>query len=204
SDIDFSTTPTTIHLRAETTKTRETRITHISAEATESLKDYLRRTYGWTENSPMGDSYIFMSNDRDYSNSAEYYKAVRSGCTTLQQSLLLIVKSIPELYLKNENGRNSIHFHAFRAWFKTQVTNAHQSDFAEALMGHKSLKLVYYRQNDKDRLKTYLEVESALTISDFTRFESSMEDLKAELASVKADLEMQKQRIERAEKYEIK
>jgi integrase len=42
--------------------------------------------------------------------------------------------------MKNDNGRNAIHFHAFRAWFKTQVTDCHQSDFAEALMGHTSLK----------------------------------------------------------------
>jgi len=201
SDIDFSTNPTTIHLRAETTKTRETRLTHISAEATKSLKDYLRRTHGWSENN-ITEGHIFMANNRDYSNPVEYNKAVRSGCTALQQSLLLIVRSIPELYQKNENGRNSIHFHAFRAWFKTQVTNAHQSDFAEALMGHKSLKLMYYRQNDKDRLKTYLEVESALTVSDYTKFDNSMEDLKSELAAMKIELEKQRQRIEMTEKYE--
>jgi len=42
SDVDF-TEPTTIIVRAETTKTRETRITHISSEATSALKDYLSR-----------------------------------------------------------------------------------------------------------------------------------------------------------------
>lgn len=203
SDIDFNTTPVTIHLRAETTKTRETRFTHISSEAAKSLKDYLRRAHGWSENSHM-EGHIFMANDRDYSNPDEYNKAVRSACTALQQSLLLIVRSIPELYQKNENGRNSVHFHAFRAWFKTQVTNAHQSDFAEALMGHKSIKLMYYRQNEKDRLKTYIEIEPALTISDFTRVESTMEDLKAELASMKIEIEKQRQRIEMTEKHDKK
>lgn len=201
SDIDFSTNPTTIHLRKETTKTRETRFTHISAEATKSLKDYLRRTCGWSEKSNM-EGHIFMANNRDYTNPEEYNKAARSACTALQQSLLLAVRSVPELCQKNENGRNSIHFHAFRAWFKTQVTNAHQSDFAEALMGHKSVKLMYFRQNAKDRLKTYLEVELAVTVSDFTRVENTMEDLRSELASVKLELEIQKKRIERTEKYE--
>lgn len=57
------------------------------------------------------------------------------------------VKGIPEIAMKNENGMNSVHFHAFRKWFKTQVTNAHQSDFAESLMGHMSRKLTYYYQN---------------------------------------------------------
>src|SRR6185437_72882 len=43
SDVDFTTNPTTIHLRRETTKTRESRFTCITAEATKLLKDYLRR-----------------------------------------------------------------------------------------------------------------------------------------------------------------
>lgn len=176
SDIDFSTNPTTIHLRKETTKTRETRFTHISAEATKSLKDYLVRTRGGLEKDSI-DDYIFMTNNRDYTNPEEYNKAVRSACTALQQSLLLIVRSIPDLYQKNENGRNSIHFHSFRAWFKTQVTNMHQSDFAEALMGHKSVKLMYFRQNANDRLKTYLEVEPSLTISDHTKFDKTLQAL---------------------------
>lgn len=202
SDIDFSTNPTTIYLRREITKTRETRFTHITTEATNSLKDYLRRTFGWTEESK-DDHHIFMNyitND----DPKTYHKAVMSAKVVLMTMMIKIVRSVPELSRKNENGRNNIHFHALRAWFKTQVTNTHQSDFAEALMGHKSIKLTYFRQNAKDRLKTYLGVEPSLTISDFTKIEATMEDLKTELASVKIELEKQRQRIEVAEKYEKK
>jgi len=199
SDIDFTTTPTTIYLRKEITKTRETRFTHITGEATNSLKDYLRRTFRWIEGSNE-NKYIFL-NCNDPSDNKLYHKAVMSAKVVLMTMVLRVVKSVPELSKKNENGRNNIHFHALRAWFKTQVTNAHQSDFAEALMGHKSIKLTYFRQNAKDRLKTYLEVEPSLTISDFTKVEATMEDLKTELASMKLELEKQKQRLEIAEKY---
>lgn len=201
-DIDFTTTPTTIKLRQETTKTRETRFTHISAEATNALKDYLHKTSGGTEEQ-RADKYIFLKYEGD-TQTAEYDRAVRTARSTFVEALELTIKKVPELSVKNENGRNRIHFHAFRAWFKTQVTNAHQSDFAEALMGHKSLKLLYYRQNPKDRQRIYLEVEPALTISDFTKVEATIEDLKAELASLKIELEKQRQRIEIAEKYERK
>ncbi|MDE2589316.1 MAG: hypothetical protein KGL95_06585, partial [Patescibacteria group bacterium] len=91
---------------------------------------------------------------------------------------------------------------AFRAWFKTQVTNAHQSDFAEALMGHTSVKLVYYRQNAKDRLKTYLEVEPALTVSDFTRVENTIEDLQKKVEFLTTELDKVMQWKEIAERYE--
>ena len=45
SDIDFSTNPTTIQVRKETTKTGATRFTHLTNEATRSLKDYLEKTF---------------------------------------------------------------------------------------------------------------------------------------------------------------
>lgn len=202
SDIDFTTTPTTIYLRKEITKTRDTRFTHITAEATNSLKDYLRRTFGWTEESKE-DKYIFL-NCKDPSDPKLYHKAVMSAKVVLMTMIFRVVKSVPELAKKNENGRNNIHFHALRAWFKTQVTNAHQSDFAEALMGHKSIKLTYYRQNAKDRLNTYLEVEAALTISDFTKVEVKIEEMKAELAAMKTKLEKVENWKEMADKYEIK
>lgn len=200
SDIDFSTNPTTIRLRNETTKTRETRFTCISAEATKSLKDYLGRKFSWLEGSKE-DRYIFMRN-QVYVDPKEYYRASKSAKDTLVQALWLTVKSVPELAMKNENGRNNVHFHAFRAWFKTQVTTAHQSDFAEALMGHTSVKLVYYRQNAKDRLKTYLEVEPALTVSDFTRVENTIEDLQKKVEFLTAELDKVMQWKEIAERYE--
>jgi integrase len=235
SDIDFSTTPTTIRIRKETTKTRETRFTCISAEATKSLKDYLRRTFGWVE-VYSEDRYIFLhtfeerleklrtghkkysdNNDQEsilsrmndlqviYESTNEeerYFKAVSSARATLEDMLTKVIVSIPELAKKLENGRNSIHFHAFRAWFKTQVTNAHQSDFAEALMGHKSIKLTYFRQNVKDRLKTYLEVESALTVSDFSAVENTIEGLQKQVEFLTTELEKVKQLHEVSERYE--
>ncbi len=206
SDIDLSTNPTTILIRADTTKTRETRITHISSEATRALKDYLARE------SKKNDDYLFLitSEERlkqlrerlaknDYTNHAFrikdenrlpklesqikntrkdvlYVKNVKISRHNMESQLLRLLKDIPDLNAKNENGRFSIHFHAFRAWFKTQVTDAHQSDFAEALIGHKSIKLVYYRQNDESRAKIYLEVEHAITIND-TEMDKNYYDL---------------------------
>ena len=201
SDIDFSTNPTTIYLRKETTKTRTPRFTCISSEATKSLKDYLRKKFGWHEGD-IEDIYLFMNNTKDYSDPLQYDRSLRSAKSTLVEGLWLVVKSIPELSMKNENGRNNIHFHAFRAWFKTQVTNAHQSDFAEALMGHKSIKLTYYRQNAKDRLKTYLEVEPALTVSDFSKMEETMESLQEKVDFLTTELEKVKQWKEISDKYE--
>ena len=194
SDVEFTKTPTTILIRAETAKTRETRITHISTEATKALKDYLAKS------PKKGNEYVFLLQHDDRIKWAEqrqdkrvvielkvqlkslppderYAKSVSATIHNLDMQLARCVKDIPELDVKNQNGKNWIHFHAFRAWFKTQVTDAHQSDFAEALMGHKSLKLVYYRQNDKARSRTYLDIEHALTIADTEKIDENFSEM---------------------------
>lgn len=109
-----------------------------------------------------------------------YSRSLITARNSHENQLRKIVESIPELAMKNENRRNSIHFHSFRAWFKTQVTDAHQSDFAEAMMGHTSLKLVYYRQNEEARAKTFLGIEHALTISDTTKIDKEYDELRQE------------------------
>lgn len=167
-DIDFSKNPVTVRIRAETTKTRETRITCISSEATNALRDYLKRL-------AISSGYLFLKNNIE--DEEIYNKHVVVTRQSFERMLRHVRNNIPDLNKKNENGRNSIHFHAFRAWFKTQVTDAHQSDFAEALMGHKSLKLVYYRQNEKARSEIYLGIEHALTIADTEKVDRNYSEL---------------------------
>ncbi len=197
SDVDLSTTPVTITIRAITTKTRETRLTHISSEAANSLKDYLAK-YG-----PQNE-YLFLREHElknpKVSDEEKYSKYVMATKHNLESQLTRCIKKIPELNTKNENQNYWIHFHAFRAWFKTQVTDAHQSDFAEALMGHKSLKLVYYRQNDKERSETYLKIEHCLIIANTEKLDqnySEMQKDNQELRGIVDSLSRQLQNLER-------
>ena len=76
-----------------------------------------------------------------------------------------------------------------------------QSNFAESLMGHKSLKLVYFRQNNLERLKTYKQVEPSLTISDFIKVEQSMDEMQTQIESLTLELEKVKQWREISVKY---
>jgi len=143
---------------------------------------------------------ILESNIKEITKEERYAKSVLSTNHNLEKQLSNLIKNIPELDAKNENGRYSIHFHAFRAWFKTQVTDSHQSDFAEALMGHKSLKLVYYRQNEKARAQTYLDVEHSLTIADTEKLDQNYSDMQRdnqELRGIVDSLSRQLQNLER-------
>jgi len=189
-DIGFEKNPTTVMVRAETTKTRETRITCISSEATNALQDYIKR-YKIT-------NHLFIRDNHE--SEEDYMKNVVVTRQSFERMLRLVRNNIPELNKKSENGRNAIHFHALRAWFKTQVTDAHQSDFAEALMGHKSLKLIYYRQNEKARAQTYLDVEHALTIAETEKIDQNytqMQKDNQELRGIVDNLSRQLQNLEK-------
>ena len=170
-DIDFTSSPTKIRLRAETTKTRQGRETFITVEATKALKDYLVSYFDWNEkgdNSHMNQKPIFgrTSKGETYDNQKNSGNRWASELS-LQQSLRTHVDKIPELNVKNENDRSLIHWHSFRKYFRTTVGNEVNRDFAEALMGHDFYMSTYYNLSEDKKRELYLKAEPELTISDY-------------------------------------
>ena len=170
-DIDFTSSPTKIRVRAETTKTRQGRETFITVEATKALKDYLVSYFDWNEkgdNSHMNQKPIFgrTSKGETYDNQKNSGNRWASELS-LQQSLRTHVDKIPELNVKNENDRSLIHWHSFRKYFRTTVGNEVNRDFAEALMGHDFYMSTYYNLSEEKKRELYLKAEPELTISDY-------------------------------------
>lgn len=177
SDIDFELNPTKITVRGNATKTRQTRETFITSEATKALKDHLKRYFGWIENgdnSQLQNVYVFgpiwKKLDKTKLN-------LDSAKQCLQISLRNHVRKIPELDILNENGYHAVHFHAFRKYFRTVAGNVCGRDFAEALMGHGFYMDVYYQLPEPKKREMYLDVEPHLTISDFTEVEKQITGL---------------------------
>ena len=182
SDIDFTTTPTTVSIRAETTKTRESRETFLTAEATDSFKDYLRRYFEWQEessNSHLKNRTLFGSTTRRKSNFKPKGSALFASRNLLMRTLANALRKIPELDENNENGRKVIHFHALRKFFRTTAGNVCGRDFAEALIGHRFYMDTYYQLSTEKRREMYLEAEPYLTISDFESIEKNFKTLSA-------------------------
>lgn len=192
SDVDFATTPTTIYIRSNTTKTKQSREVFLTAEATNALKDYLERFHSWDENKPhlVSDRYIFgpvikPKNTKDYS--------VESAKMTLQEALKNIAKRVPDLSMKNENGMLAVHFHAFRKYFRTVVGNAVGRDFAEALIGHRFYMDTYYQLSDEKKREMYLQAEPYLTISDFKEVENNLKELSSRYSQLESEFKELKQ-----------
>lgn len=180
-DVDFTSTPTKIRVRAETTKTRQGRETFISVEATKALKDYLVRYFDWNEkgdNSHMHQKPIFGRTSKGDTYDNQKISGNRwASELSLQQSLRTHVDKIPELNIKNENDRSLIHWHSFRKYFRTTVGNEVNRDFAEALMGHDFYMSTYYNLSEEKKRELYLKAEPELTISDYQEVAKSFAKL---------------------------
>ena len=198
SDVDFDSKPTQIRIRAETTKTKESRETYLTDETTRTLKDYITRSFGWKEGQPneaVRNQVIFgrtsLARDKNKPNSKLRKKDSELRCTpqfiaesVLVNSLKLHIRKIPQLNQLNENGRHVIHFHAFRKYFRTTVGDAVGRDYAEALMGHHFYLDTYYNLPEDKRREMYLKAESYLTISDFSRIEKSLSNISAKYTEI--------------------
>ncbi len=179
SDVDFDSVPTRVTIRAETTKGKVGRETYLTSEATTMLKDFLKREYKY-ETDKFGNAVkhttIFGSifNDTGKGRRKIDYDLVQHAENVLGRSLRWHISKIPELNAFSENGRRSIHFHAFRKFFRTTVGNAVGRDYAEALMGHVFYLDTYYNLPVEKRREMYLKAEPYLTISDFAQVEKNL------------------------------
>ena len=178
SDIDFDSKPTKIKIRGETTKTREDRETYLTDEATRILIDYLIKYYGWKKdqkNENLQSQIIFDRTTALPKNKPTPKSSFRRRAIgNLEASLRKYTSAIPELALLNQNGRFQVHFHAFRKFFYTTVSNSVNGDFANALLGHHFYLDTYYNMPEQKRKELYIKGEPYLTISDFTKIEKDL------------------------------
>lgn len=191
SDVDFSSKPTKIRIRAEITKTRESRDTYLTDEATNSLKDYLRRFCGWKEdetNQAIMNKIIFAPpTQKKKKDGKKVHTPEQIAQGVLRNTLMRHIKNIPDLYKLNENGYYIFHFHAFRKFFFTVVSDVCGPSFAHALMGHHDYLDTYYNLPEQKRQETYLKAEPYLTISDITKFEKDLVTVTEKQKKIESD-----------------
>ncbi len=179
SDIEFDSEPVKINVRAEIAKGGSSRETYVTAETANALKDYLRKHFGWQEeqaNWNLQETVIFGRLSQNNIDSVAKNPA-QSSQQMLQAALRREISKIPELSIRNENGRRAIHFHAFRKYFRTILGNVCGRDYAEALMGHGFYMDTYYQLPDEKKKQMYLDAEPHLTLSDFETVEKNIKKL---------------------------
>ena len=184
ADIEFNHEPVKINVRAETSKSREDRETFLTNEASEALKDYLKRYFGWKDdntNSQLQGLRVFGRTSKIRIGSLKgllpKLEEQLSDASLLQKTLAGRIAKVPELNRLARNGRKVIHFHAFREYFYTVVSNVSGSNFAHALMGHHEYLDTYYTLSEKQQIQLYQKAIPYLTVADYTRIERDLEKI---------------------------
>ncbi len=177
SDIDFSVSPTKIHIRSEYAKTKVSRDIYISDEATKFLKEWLDFKYREKgtgkvnlERSP--EQLIFGKQNR------------AKGVIFLYQKLWIEFNKILHTLNMDERKegmrRRKITLHSFRRYVKTVIANQTSSDYSEWFLGHK--KSPYYTIKEAERREIYVaKCMKYLTFLDYSTLEATGRNIESKL-----------------------
>jgi integrase len=171
-DIDFSISPTRVHIRKEFTKTKIARDIYISDEATTFLKQWLKwkyseervlRTGKRTTTTPMPDDLVFSPFIGSNPNSIYHKIVVEFG------KLLEVVG----LDGRKENSlRRKITLHSLRRFVKSVISDSVNQDYSEWFLGHR--KSPYYVKKEYELREIYRSrCMHHLTFLDYATFESN-------------------------------
>lgn len=159
-DIDYTTTPVTVHVRGEITKNGEPRRTYLSSEAVDAIKSYYR----------VRDEMIYKS-DRE---KRRKWQVSATDLTLIfpwsmnNEGKLISDATIRAGYTERDRrtGRYKVHFHLWRKYFLTQAKRHANPAHVESWAGHSGyLASSYHRPSDEEDRAEYLKCELDLTIN---------------------------------------
>ena len=151
-DIDFTSNPVMVRVRAETTKLREERITFVSAEAVRALNVIIR------DRTPK--DFVFFPVRDSWERLKDLLECVECSFSGIRKRSGLLEKY--------GTGRYHIRIHTLRNFFISQCERVHEG-LGHALAGHGKYMKEYENFTDEQLKGFYLKIEPDLTISNDMR-----------------------------------
>ena len=176
-DIDFSVTPTKVHLRKEYTKTKVAREVYISDEATNYLKQWIDWKYRdkgeYTKQLSPNDLVFSIYNKRSEPNPEYLYIKIISEFQTV-----LAIVGLDER--KEGMKRRKITLHSIRRFVKTVISDQANTDYSEWFLGHS--KSPYYTKKETEKREIYAtKCMKYLTFLDYTTLEATGKNIEVKL-----------------------
>jgi integrase len=186
-DIDFTDSPTKIHIRKEYSKTKTARDIYISDEATQYLKQWINWKYDNEERPRTRDDddlvfTVYMTK----SPTTIYVKVI----TEFEK--LLSVVGLDERK-DGKQRRRKITLHSFRRFVKTVISDQTNTDYSEWFLGHN--KSPYYTKKEPERREIYdTKCMKYLTFLDYTTLEATGKNIDAKLSEKEKEIQLLRQR----------
>jgi len=190
-DIDFSSSPTKIHIRKEFAKTRVARDIYVSDEATHQLKQWIDWKYRdkgneWTKNKDPDNLVFGVYNTLNEPDPHHIYVKM-----LLEFEKLLTIARMDER--KEGMRRRKITLHSFRRFCKTVISDQTNQDYSEWFLGHS--KSPYYTKKEPERREIYAtKCMKYLTFLDYTTLEATGKNIEAKLSEKEKEIQLLRQR----------
>jgi integrase len=199
SDINLDTLPAEIVIRQEITKTRQKRITFLSREAVAALREWLK----------VRPAYLESAQNRNAGFVAQGIGSVKSkNDPRLFPFAGHVAQAMWRTALKNaglssvdeSTGRQQLHYHQLRKFFRSQMALSCPVDIVEALMGHEGYLTSAYRRYTKEQMaEHYMKSEGMITLQlpskEITRVETEIKKEMQDQQSVIARLVVQNEEL---------
>ena len=186
-DIDFTASPTKIHIRKEYSKTKTGRDIYISDEATQYLKQWINWKYNNEERPRIrDDDDLVFTVYRTKAPATLYVKVI----TEFEK--LLSVVGLDERK-EGKLRRRKITLHSFRRFVKTVISDQTNTDYSEWFLGHN--KSPYYTKKEPERREIYAtKCMKYLTFLDYTTLESTGKNIESKLSEKEKEIQLLRQR----------
>lgn len=181
-DIDFSVSPTKVHIRKEYAKTRVARDIYISDEATEYLKQWINWKYNNEERPRIrNDEDLIFTVYRTANPVTLYIKVLKEF-----EKLLSIVGL--DSRKEGKQRRRKITLHSLRRFVKTVISDQTNTDYSEWFLGHN--KSPYYTRKEPQRREIYAtKCMKYLTFLDYSTLETTGKNIEAKLSEKDKQIE---------------
>ena len=192
-DIDFSISPTKIHIRKEYAKTRVARDVYISDEATKFLKEWIE----WKYRKRQSKSRTPIQNTTDFvfTNTTNVPVVVISLYNKLRLEFSKILSVVGLDQRKEGMQRRKITLHSFRRFVKTTISDQAGQDYSEWFLGHN--KSPYYTKKEPERRHIYsTNCMKYLTFLDYTTLEATGKNIEAKISEKDSEIQAMKIKYE--------
>jgi Phage integrase family len=191
-DLDFSVTPTKLHIRKEYAKTRVARDVYISDEASKFLKEWIdfkfrKRQTKVTTPTKKPDSLVFTRvNFTGEINPKGIYGKVA-------EEFHALLKTVGMDQMKEGMNRRKITLHSLRRYVKSVISTQINPDYSEWFLGHN--KSPYWTLKETERRELYRsKCMRYLTFLDYTILESTGKNIESKLEEKEMEINYLRER----------
>jgi integrase len=185
-DIDFSVTPTKIHIRKEFVKTKVSRDIYISDEATHNLKKWLEWKYNNKERPR-----TLNQNDLAFTLHVSANPNILYVKILEEFEKLLAIAGLDERK-EGMTKRRKITLHSLRRFVKTVISDQVNQDYSEWFLGHN--KSPYYTKKEVERREIYAtKCMKYLTFLDYSTLEATGKNIESKLSEKEKEIHLLRQ-----------